>query len=59
LVWCQAVVLDWRASWDCGLSNEEVDWQVKMSEKYGPASSKWPKEETEARETARKAESKK
>ena len=44
------------AVWGCGLSNEEVEWQVAMYEKYGVPSSNWPKEETDAREAARKVE---
>ncbi len=42
--------------WGCGLSNEELEWQVSMSEKYGVSSASWPKEEIEARDAARKVE---
>jgi predicted transcriptional regulator len=45
------------AAWGNGLSNEEIEWQVLMAEKYGVNSATWPKEECEAREAARKLES--
>jgi hypothetical protein len=38
------------------LGNEEVAWEVGMSEKYGPDPGKWLKEDCEAREAARKVE---
>jgi predicted transcriptional regulator len=43
--------------WGCGLSNAEVEWQVNMTDKYGMDSSKWPKDEVEARDAARAVES--
>jgi len=45
-----------RGSLGCGLGNEEVAWEVGMSEEYGPNPRKWPKEDCEAREAARKVE---
>jgi len=42
--------------WGCGLSNEEVEWQINMADKYGVDSSKWPKAEIEARDAASKIE---
>ena len=41
--------------WGCGLSTEEIEWQIKMDEKYG-ASANIPEEETNAREQARALE---
>lgn len=41
--------------WGHGLSTEEVEWQVNMAEKYGPAT-KLPEHEVAAREAARKQE---
>ncbi len=42
--------------WYCGLSNEELEWQVAMYDKYGIPSANWPKEEIDTREAARKVE---
>ena len=42
--------------WGNGLSNQEIEWEIKMSEKYGSDSSKWPKDECEARDAARAVE---
>jgi hypothetical protein len=39
------------------LNIDELEWQVKMFEKYGPDPTKRPKEEIEARDAARKLES--
>jgi len=41
--------------WGCGLSNEEVEWQVAMYEKYGVPSGNWPKEEVQAHRAAEDA----
>jgi hypothetical protein len=40
--------------WGCGLTTEEIEWQIAMREKYG--SNPIPKEEVEAREAARAIE---
>lgn len=47
------------SGWMSGLSIDEMEWQIAMADKYGPNSSKWPKEEMEARDADRKAESQK
>jgi metal-responsive CopG/Arc/MetJ family transcriptional regulator len=44
--------------WGCGLSTEEVEWQVKMAEKYG-VGAKIPDKEITAREAARAREDRK
>lgn len=41
--------------WGCGLSTEEIEWQIAMREKHGLDSNKWPKAEIEKRQ-ARRAE---
>lgn len=48
----------WLKVWGCGLSNEEIRWQIEMAEKYGHDSANWPKEETTMRDLAREAERK-
>ena len=45
--------------WVCGLSTDEVEWQVTMIDKYGVDSSKWSKDEVEKRDAARKVENQK
>jgi hypothetical protein len=45
-----------RGSLGCGLSNEEVAWEVGMSEKHGTDPGKRRKEDCEAREAARTVE---
>lgn len=42
--------------WGCGLSTEEIEWQIAMREKHGIDSSKWPKAEIERRDAAREKE---
>jgi hypothetical protein len=49
--------LGYATVWGCGLSNEEIKWQVNMADKYGVDSSKWPKAEIDARDAAREIES--
>jgi hypothetical protein len=46
-------------AWGHGLSTDELEWQVKMFEKYGLDPTKRPKEEIDARDAARKVESQK
>lgn len=41
--------------WGCGLSNEEVEWQVSMCEKYGPHPASWPEKEKIAHHAVEKA----
>jgi len=43
--------------WGKGLSTEEIEWQIKMAEKYGVG--KMPEKEAAAREAARAREDRK
>lgn len=41
----------WRTVWGCGLSTEEIKWQIAMHENYGHDSTKWPKSEIDRHKT--------
>jgi len=45
------------SAWGCGLSTEEIEWQLSMAEKYGIGVN-YPENEVKARETARAREDK-